>query len=162
MPTSKPSTDPLRAQWESGVALDAAWIEFAVFFDSFAHRALRTHPANDVDVLTHNPRYKKLSQGWLPKTWEARQRKLATTRRNERIYLLGEIYAGHLRAVGFRTLPNGSDELVRVPRQHFYFDETGAPKTRPEINWTKGELTVGNSSYFDIRVVRAPLSAELP
>lgn len=157
MSVSGPSKDGLRALWESGVRLDSAWIEFAVFFDRFAHRALHTHPTNDPDVLgLDDPRYKELSKGWLPKTWEARQKKLAITTENGRIHLLGEIYAGDLWAIGFRTLPSGADELVRVPRQHFFFDEAGERGQRPDIHWSKGELTVGGISYFDIRVVRSP------
>ncbi len=78
------------------------------------------------------------------------------TTMNERINLLGEIYAEQLWAIGFKTLANGSDYLVRVPRQFFYFDETGGQKQPPEIYWRKGELTVGNVSFFDIHVVRAP------
>ena len=89
MPTSELSDDQLAALWESGIALDAAWIEFATFFDRFSHMALRTYPANDADVLAPNPRYKEL-QGWLPKTWEGRKQKLAVTTRNERLHLLDE------------------------------------------------------------------------
>src|SRR6266436_3682347 len=99
--TPEPSRDQLLALWESGIPLDSAWIEFAVFFDRFTHRALHTHPANDPDLLEPDPRYKELSKGWLPRTWEDRQKKLVITTQNERIHLLGEIYAGQLWAIGF-------------------------------------------------------------
>lgn len=154
------SKDRLRALWESGVRLDWAWIDFALVLDRFAIRALRTHPANDSDVLARDPRYKELCRGWLPRTWEARQRKLAITTKNERIHLLGEIYAEHLWAIGYRTLPSGSDELVRVPRQLFFFDEAEEREQQPDIHWSKGELAVGSTSYFDIRIVRPPTTGD--
>jgi hypothetical protein len=160
MSVSKTATNRLVALWESGVPLDSAWIEFTPFLDSFAIRALRTHPANDPDTLARDPRYKDLCKGWLPRTWEDRRKKLAITTKNERIRLLGEIYAGNLSAIGFRTLPSGSDELVRIPRQHFFFDEAGEREQLPDIHWNKGELTVGGTSYFDIRIVRALLGVE--
>lgn len=154
--------DELKALWGSGIPLDSAWIEFAKFFDRFSYTALRTHPTNDPDIRSlTEPRYIELFTGsWLPKTWEARQLKLASTMKNERIYLLGEIYAGTLWAIGFRTLPNGSDELVRVPRQHFFFDDVGKRQQRPDIHWAKAELTVGSTSYFDIRVARVPSTTD--
>jgi hypothetical protein len=161
MPVPNTSTDRLLALWESGVPLDWAWIDFAVFFDRFAFRALRTHPTNDPDVLgLEHPRYKELSHGWLPKTWEARQKKLAIVTQNERINLLGQIYGGRLWSIGFWTLTSGSDQLVRVPRQHFFFDEAGEREHRPDIYWGKSELTVGDTSYFDIRIVRAPFGEQ--
>jgi hypothetical protein len=152
MRISETSKNQLAALWESGVPLDSAWIEFAKFFDRFAHRALCTYPANDPDVLAPDPRYNEL-QSWLPKTWEARQEKLLVTTGNERIHLLGEIYAGRLWAIGFRTFPDGSDELVRVPRQHFFF-EGGVCGVA--IHWAKGKLTVGTTTYFDIHVAQTP------
>ncbi len=158
----KSSGDELKALWESGVSLNSAWIEFAKFFDRFSYTALCTHPANDPDVRSlAEPRYIELFTGsWLPRTWEARQRKLASTTKNERIYLLGEIYAGQLWAIGFRTLPTGCDKLTRVPRQHFFFDEAEGREQGPEIHWSKGELTVDGISYFDIRVVRCPVASQ--
>jgi hypothetical protein len=157
MRATKSSKDGLLAHWEAGIPLDSAWVDFAVFFDRFALTALHTHPDNDADVLgLEHPRYKELSKGWLPKTWETRQKKLAITTKNERIHLLGEIYAGHLWAIGFRTLASGSDELVRVPRQFFFFDETGEREQGPDIHWTKGQLKVGRTSYFDIRIAKVP------
>lgn len=152
------SKDQLHALWESGISLDSAWIEFAVFVDRFALRALCTYPENDPDVLGGGSRYKELSKGWLPRTWDGRQKKLRITTQNERVHLLGEIYAGRLWAIGYRTLPSGSDELTRVPRQSFYVDEAGEHTRLPDILWGKGELTVGDASYFDIRILRAPLS----
>ena len=162
MPVSKTAKNSLLALWESGVPLDSASIEFHPFLDSFAIRALRTHPANDPDVLADDPRYKELCKGWLTGTWEARQKKLATTTKSGRVHLLGEIYAGNLAAIGFRTRADGSDELVRVPRQYFFFDEAGEREQRPDIHWGKGELTAGVTSYFDIRIVRAPVEVEQP
>ena len=156
------SGDELKALWGSGIPLDSAWIEFAKFIDRFSYTALCTHPTNDPDIRSlTEPRYIELFTGsWLPKTWEARQLKLTSTTKNERIYLLGEIYTGTHWAIGFRTLPNGSDELVRVPRQHFFFDDAGEHQQRPDIHWAKGELTVGSTSYFDIRVVRCPVASQ--
>jgi hypothetical protein len=157
MHSPEPSKDELRALWEAGVSLDAAWVEFAAFFDRFALRALRTHPENDVDVLgLGSPRYLELNKGWLPRTWEARQKKLASTTVSERINLLGEIFSGDLWAIGFRTKESGFDEVVRIPRQLFFFDELGGLDSPSEINWGKGELTTDTASFFDIHVVRAP------
>jgi hypothetical protein len=156
MRVSETSNDQLRALWESGVALDSAWIEFAKFFDPFAHRALCTYPANDPDVLAHDPRYNEV-QSWLPKTWEGRQEKLLVTTRNERAHLLGEIYAGRLWAIGSRTFADGSDDLVRIPRQHFLF-EGGV--TEADIHWAKGRLIVGTTTYFDIHVAQAPTNQD--
>ena len=154
----EPSQEELRALWESGVPLDSAWVRFAKFFDQFMLMALRTHPANDESVLAGHPRYKELGS-WLPPAWETRQKKLVSTTRNERINLLGQIYSGDLWAIGFRTLPNGSDEFARVPRQHFFFDQVAESEQQPDIHWSKGELTVGHTSYFDIHVLRAPQNA---
>jgi hypothetical protein len=161
MTTSRPSKDKLKTLWQSGVPLDSAWIEFAVFLDAYAVRALGTNPSGDADVLgLDHPRYKELSKGWLPMSSEARAKKLAITTKNERFNLLNEIYAGRLWAIGYRSLPDGSDELARVPRQPFFFDEAGERKEKPDIHWDKGQLTVGSTSYFDIRIVRSPLSGD--
>jgi hypothetical protein len=154
MPVRKRPRVGLVALWESGVPLDSAWIEFAAFFDRFAFRALHTDPINDPEVLEPDPRYKELSKGWLPKTLEAREKKLAGITKNERIHLLGEIYAGRLWAVGFRTLENGDDEPARIPRQQFLVDEDGELTPPTRIGWATGELTTATESYFDIRVVR--------
>jgi hypothetical protein len=160
MRISEVTNDRLKALWEGGIRLKSAWVEFAKFFDRFAYRALRTYPANDPDVLAPDPRYREL-QGWLPKTWEGRQEKLVVATRNERMHLLGEIYAGRLWAIGFRTLADGSDELVRVPREYFFFEEAVGPA---DIRWDRDEITVGSTNYFDIHVVRAPndLDSALP
>lgn len=150
--------------WKTGVPLDSAWIEFAEFLDAFAVRALHTDPCNDVDVLgLDHPRYRQMSKGWLPMSSDGRTRKLEITTRNERINLLHEIYVGRLWAIGYRFLPDGTDELTRVPRHGFFVDETGVRDGWPDIHWSKGQLTVGSASYFDIRVVRPPLSkSEFP
>ena len=161
MTASRASETQLATLWKSGVPLDSAWIEFARFLDAFAVRALGTDPSCDADVLgLDHPRYKQLSKGWLPMSSQARARKLATTTKSERINLLNEIYAGRLWAIGFQSLPGGSDELVRVPRQPFYFDEAGEREAQPDIHWGKGQLTIGDTSYFAIRVTRAPESIE--
>jgi hypothetical protein len=154
MGITETSKEQLAALWEPAVPLDSAWIDFAKFFDRFSYRALRTHPANDDDVLAKDPRYNEL-QSWLPRTWEARKEKLLVTTRNERYHLLGELYAGRLWAIGFRMLPNGSDELVRVPRGHFFFVEgVGAGF---HIDWGGAEVTDGAVRYFDIRIVKPPV-----
>jgi len=159
MPTSELSNDQLAALWERGAALDSAWIQFAEFFDSFAHRALRTYPSNDADVLAAHPRYKELANGWLPRTWEARKEKLAVTAANERLHLLDEIYAGRLWAIGFRTLRDGSDGLARIPRRHFLVVE--GVGTEIQIDWAKSELTLGRATYFDVRIAQAPTGSGL-
>lgn len=153
MTASDPSIDQLAALWESGFTLDSAWIEFAEFFGRYSYRALRTYPANDPDVLAHDPRYSQL-QGWLPKTWAGRKEKLLVTARNERHHLLDELYAGNLWAVGFRTLPSGSDEPVRVPRRHFLFVDGVGPDI--SIDWARAEVRDGDGCYFDIRIVKPP------
>jgi hypothetical protein len=157
MSTSESLNAQLPALWQSGIPLDSAWIKFAKFFDDFAYTALRTYPGNDPDVLARHPRYGEL-QAWLPKTWEARKQKLLVTTRNERTHLLGEIYAGRLWAIGFRMLPNGSDEPVRIPRQHFFFVGAEGPDIR--IDWEKRQLTVGGMTYFDIKIVRNPITQD--
>lgn len=139
--------------FETGVALDSAWIEFSPDMDRFALRALMTTPAQDDILQEEDPkRYEQLSKGWLPTTWESRKKKLELRTRDQRGYLLDGIYRGDLIAIGFHTLQDGSDELVRVPRQHFFVDYKGVDPF-PEINWSKGELRVGDSSFFDIHVV---------
>jgi hypothetical protein len=155
-------SDRLEALWEAGVPLNEAWIEVAVLFDGFAHRALRTHPANDPDVLAGDPRYKELSNGWLPLTWEDRRKKFEIITRSERLNLLGEIYDGRLWAIGFRTLPNGFDEPIRVPRRLF-FAKNGIYQRmiRPDIDWDIEELRDGENCYFDIRIVSLPVGASV-
>jgi hypothetical protein len=153
-------SDHLKALWEAGVPLSEAWIEFAVLFDGFAHRALRTYPANDPDVLAGDPRYKELSNGWLPLTWEDRRKKLEIITRSERLNLLGEIYDGRLWAIGFRTLPNGFDDPIRVPRRLFFAkDGIDQRMIRPDIDWDIEELRDGENCYFDIRIVSPPVGA---
>jgi len=122
--------------------------------DDFHLSALRTHPNNDSNLADH-PQYPNI-KNWLPKTWEAREKKFETVRDSERSSLLDQIYDGQLWAIGCRTLADGNDEFVRVPRQHFFTDYDGERDTRPRIYWSKGELAVGTDSYFDIHVVRAP------
>lgn len=153
---ANPSEAELREHWESGIPLDSAWVEYAGFFDHFALRALRTHPDNDADVLDiKDPRYQQLIKGWLPKAWEGRQKKLEITTTIERANLLNKIYMGELWAIGSRTRDNGFDELVRVPREFFFLDPDEAP-FHDGIYWAKGQLTMDDDSYFDIRVVHPP------
>jgi hypothetical protein len=159
MPIREWSKDELQDLWESGIPLDDAWVEFAHFFDRYALTALRTHPANDPDVLgLDNPRYQELNKGWLPRTWEARQKKLAMTTESERGILVDEIYAGRLWATGFRTLLSGFDEPVRVPRQLFLTSEGSKLQMPVNIDWGRAELTDGVVRYFDIRVLRSPVA----
>lgn len=144
----------------TGVSLDYAWIEKAKFFDDFAYRALSTDPTNDAEILgLEHPRYQQLSKGWLPTTAGARRKKLESVTRSERANLFDRIHCGELWALGSRTLDDGSDEVVRVPRQHFFVDEE-TEEVLQHINWKKGEMRVGSESYFDIRIVEPPASPE--
>ena len=144
----------------TGVSLDYAWIEKAKFFDDFAYRALSTDPTNDAEILgLEHPRYQQLSKGWLPTTADARRKKLDSVTRSERANLFDRIHSGELWALGSRTLDNGSDEVVRIPRQHFFLDEE-QEEVFQHINWKKGEMRVGSESYFDIRIVEPPASPE--
>ena len=148
----------LRSLHHSGVRLDDAWVFHAAFFDAFAYRALRTDPANDADVLgLEHSQYKQLSKGWLPRTAAARRKKLELVKQSERANLFDRIHIGELWALGSRTLDDGSDEVVRVPRQHFFLDEE-KEEVFQHINWKKGELRVGSESYFDIRIIEPPAS----
>jgi len=152
----------LKALWETGVPLNEAWIEFAVFFDHFALRALRTYPENDASVLgTDHPRYIELKKGWLPPSWEGRRKKLAITMEGERHHLLGEIYSGNLWAIGFITLPSGTDEPVRVPRRLFFAKNGEDRAIRPDIDWDAEELKDGDRCYFDVRIIRHPVWANV-
>jgi hypothetical protein len=155
-----PTQDELRALWERGVPLDRAWLEFTPDnFDAFMLRVLETYPAND-DMFKHasdeavRKRYAEL-KGWLPMDPEGRQTKLRNKIAVQRSYLLDNLYKGDLWAIGVRTLPNGFDELARVPRHCFFTDYDGERDVQPKVYWAKGEVEFGGSSYFDIRVVVA-------
>jgi hypothetical protein len=153
MTVPEPSQEELLRLWESGVPLDSARVKFAVFFDEFAHRALRAHPDNDADVLgLDHPRYKELIKGWLPRTWEARKQKLAITTKNERIHLLDEIYGGRLWAIGLRT-SDLHGERVRIPPELFRVNKQGALARPSKIDWIEEKLTTAEGSYFHLRVV---------
>lgn len=155
------SHDELEALWESGIPLDSAWIEFSATLDRFALQALRTHPANDPDVLARNPRYEQLCKGWLPPTWEGRQKKLEIVTRTERLNLLDEIYGRRLWAIGFRTLASGFDLPVWVPRRLFLVQHSeGDPETKPDIDWNREELRDGEVRYFNIHILRPPAVSE--
>jgi hypothetical protein len=158
MSIREPSKDELRTLWDTGVSLDSAWFKFSPTFDYNSLMALRIHPANDDTLGVKNPRYQELNKGWLPGTWEGRQTKLAIATSSARAYLLGEIYAGRLWAIGFLTLANGFDEPVRVPRQFFLINEGAEPAIHPDIDWGSEELKAGSNSYFDIRILRPPVS----
>ncbi len=156
------SETEISALFESGTPLDSAWIEFSPAMDRFAYEALRTDPADDGRLRKANPqRYEQLVKGWLPKTWPSRQKKLTLRTHDERANLLYGIYHGDFWAIGFRTLSDGSDELIRVPRQHFFVDYD-REEPFPDLNWSKGELRVGDTSFFGIHVIRAPDRAETP
>jgi hypothetical protein len=142
------SADELLRLWESGVPLDSAWSKFALSLDEFALSTLHTHPNDDPKIFgLGDHRYKELSKGWLPRTWEGRQKKFALITKKERLHLLREINAGYLWAIGSRMLASGSDELVVIPRELFLFEATSDPKHRPEINWDASELRASNTSY---------------
>ena len=148
----------LRELWESGTPLNSAWVEFSDSLDDFKWAALRT-PPRKYQVIRDDPRYQQL-EGWLPKTWKDRQYKLDITRTVERVNLLDRIYTGHLWAIGSQTLDNGFDELVRVPRELFFVDIERDGPFHDGVYWAKGQLTMDDESYFDIRVIQAPASGE--
>jgi hypothetical protein len=154
------SSDELMRLWESGVPLDTAWTEFA---DSFLLAVLHADPDKDPLLFgLHNRRYKELmKEGALPKTAEDRKKKLAIVTQDARSHLFREIYVGRRWAIGCRTLPNGANELVHVPRHHFLADHE-KHAVDPRICWARGELEVGSDSYFAIRVVLAPRGTEEP
>jgi hypothetical protein len=56
-------------------------------------------------------------------------------------------------------LPDGFDEVVRIPRQLFRLDDGQGPE-KPnrtvKINWAGAELSTARESFFDVRVVRPP------
>jgi hypothetical protein len=158
------SQHELRALWESGVPLDRAWLEFTPDnFDAFMLRVLQTYPAND-DMFEHasdeavRKRYAQL-KGWLPMDPEGRQTKLRIKIDVQRSYLLDNLYDGDLWAIGFRTLPDGFDELARVPRHLFFTDYEQERDVRPDVYWAKAEVRADDGAYFQIRVIRSP---ELP
>ena len=143
----------LRELWESGTPLDSAWVEFSDGLDDFKLAALRT-PPKKYQVIRDDPRYRELEPS-LPKTWEERRQELDVITTIERCNLLYEIYVGELWAIGSRTLDNGFDELVRVPRELFFVDPDEGP-FHEDVYWAKGQLTTDDDSYFDIRVVQPP------
>jgi hypothetical protein len=138
-------------------------LTFSPDLDRLMLAALRTHPDNDAmfeDACDEGvrSRYRQLKKGWLPPTYEGRQAKLRGAISVQRSYLLEGLHTNELWAIGCRTLPNGHDELVRVPRTYFFTDYTGERDVRPNVYWAKSELITERESYFAIRVVRAPTS----
>ena len=157
MAVLEPSPNELLRLRKSGVSLDSAWREYA---DPFVLTVLQADPEKDPLLFgLHNRRYKELVRRGLPETKEGRTKELESVIQEARSHLLREIYSGHLWAIGFRTLPSGTSELVLVPRRLFLFDEAGEHK-RPDIHWRKSELTVGTGSFLDIRIIRPPPGVE--
>jgi hypothetical protein len=150
-------SDSLIARWETGVPLNEAWVEFA---DSFVLKLLHAKPEMDPLLFgLHNRPYKEAAKTWLPKTAEGRKKKLEIVVQDARACLMRELYAGQWWAIGLRTLINGNDQLVRIPCQVFSSDESEKKAPHPEIHWNKAEICLGDASYWDIHVVRAPTDA---
>jgi hypothetical protein len=135
MPIWEPSKDQLKAMWEAGDPLDTAWAEFKVLFDPIAQLPLSSHPTKGITFGLD----------------DQRSRKPKTTRRGDRTHKLDAIYAGRLWAIGHLVLRGGSHELVRIPGEYF---------RDADIRWGKGELKVSGTSYFDIRIFRAPIRGD--
>ena len=154
MTIDKPSESALRTLWETGVPLEAAWCEFAFSVDQFILMMLGRDPEKDVEVF-EDPRY-EMCKDRLPKTLDERRLKLETITAEERANLLNRLKAGELWAAGYRTLPNGNDELVRVPRRLFYANDQGKQPIRLDIDWNSGEIVVSGDAYFDVHVHRPP------
>ena len=125
------------------------------FFNPTADEPLHTSTANDKDVLAGYPSSGEM-RDQLPETLVGRRQRLLVTAINERSRLLGEIHAGRLWALGIRRPPGGSDEIVRVPREHFLFVDGVGPDI--VINWDSNRVTADRTTYFEVRVVRVPLS----
>jgi len=138
------------ALWESGTALDAAWLRHSPTVEPFDLVALRTHPDQD-EALRRNPRYAMLGD-WLPSTYESRQIKLKNTIESLRHYLLTMLYEGNLWAIGCRSREEGSDEKVIVPPEYFFYP-LEEEKAFKRISWQEGALSAEGTLYFDIRVV---------
>jgi len=138
------------ALWESGTALDAAWLRHSPTVEPFDLVALRTHPDQD-EALRRHPRYAMLGD-WLPSTYEARQIKLKNTIDSLRHYLLTLLYEGNLWAIGCRAREEGSDEKVIVPPEYFFYPGEDE-KAFKRISWQDGVLSAEGTLYFDIRVV---------
>jgi hypothetical protein len=131
--------------WEAGEPLDSAWAELKVLFDPIALLPSSSHP----------------TKGFTFGLDDQRSRKPKSTKRSDRTNVLDAIYAGQLWAIGLLVLHGGSQELVHIPSEYFACGETTNRKDlldRPEISWSKGELTVSGMSYSDIRIFRAPNS----
>lgn len=120
---------------------------------------LRTDPIHD-RACEKDSRYQQLN-GWLPASWEDRQKKLNYIIDVERFHLLGELYSGRLWAIGFVTESDGFDRPTRVPRELFFVNHNDDPENQPQIDWYKGELSRGEVSYFDIHVLQPPDQVEV-
>jgi hypothetical protein len=156
MPKKPDELFDFAALWDSGTALDAAWLRHSPTVEPFDLVALRTHPDHD-DGLKRHPRYAMLGD-WLPPTYELRQEKLKSTIDSLRHYLLTLLYEGNLWAIGCRTREEDSQEKVIVPPEYFFYpaEDGNAFKS---IDWQQGVLNVDGARYFDIRVV-VPLPIE--
>lgn len=115
---------------------------------------LRTDPIHD-HACEKDSRYQQF-KGWLPASWEDRQKKLEHIIKVERIHLLEELYSGRLWAIGFVTQPDGFDRPTRVPRELFFVNHNDDPDNQPQVDWRKGELTGPQVTYFDIHILRPP------
>jgi hypothetical protein len=158
MPTSPRQVAFFAELWDSGTDLDSAWLIHSATVEPFDLMALRTHPNND-DGIRGNPRYEILGD-WLPPTSELRQEKLKYTIEELRHQLLGLLYEGSLWAIGCRSIGEGIDLKVLMPREYFFYprEDCKAAKT---IDWKNGELRVESRHYFEIRVVVPPAVSEM-
>lgn len=138
--------------WSTGTPLSDAWIEMSrEDFNRKKWRALQRSPVNDFDYVDTIE-----LGGWLPQTLEGRLGKLKLIEQLEKSDLFARLFEGGLWAIGYRTKPLREDEPSLVPRDLFHID---APDDLSALvtNWAKGEVQFGSESFFDVRVVRAPV-----
>jgi hypothetical protein len=148
MPIWEPSKTQLKTMWEAGDPLDSAWAQFAVLSGPVAPMASSAHPTKGITfgVGRQDP-----------------VQTIKSNKKSDRAHLLDAIYAGRLSAIGFQRLRDGSDELVQIPKEYFSYGDARKRQhasDRPNIRWASGELTIAGTSYFDVRIFRAPLSAD--
>ena len=144
----EPSKDQLKAMWEAGEPLDSAWAEFAVLSNPVALVASSTHPTKGISFGVYCQSHSQTKK---------------SNKRSDRALLMDAIFAGRLSAIGFQRHNSGSNELVQIPTEYFSYGEARKrrnPSDRPNIRWASGELTIAGTSYFDIRIFRAPLSSD--
>jgi len=158
MPTSPSQFKFFAELWDSGTALDLAWLRHSPTVEPFDLMALRTHPDND-DGIRGNPRYATLGD-WLPLTSELRQQKLRNTIEELRHQLLCQLYEGTLWAIGCRSNADGVTLKVLMPREYFFYprEDSKALKT---IEWKNGVLRAESRMYVDIRVVVPPAISDM-